>query len=585
MTKTYGTITWEAHPGQWRVAATPDVITRIKRIFTRASAARAGQIVLAGTQENARDLEWVLQRWAMEVTPQAQERISGGAQAHRARGEAVTRVLSGDRELEALPLEPARPPRSYQRQAHDLLSTTGSLLLADDLGLGKTFSALLALSDPKNRPMLVVTLTGLERQWVRELGLTFPGLRAAVVKKGSPYPLADKDGQDPDMIVMNYAKMAGWADHLAGHVQTVIFDEVQELRREGSQKHAAACRLAEQAHLRAGLSATPVYNFGGEMYSILQVLSPTLVGDRQEFAREWCVTDYGGLSPKTRITDPDAFRAWMTEQGVFLRRTRSDVGITLPPLTTTEQFLEIDDDVWRREAGNALELAQLILNQDTEHRTRWKATGEFDWRMRQATGLAKAPAVVNFVRLLLESEDKIIVLAWHRAVWDILSEQLAEYRPALYSGSESAAQKARAYDDFVNGDSRVMMLSLRSGAGMDGLQDVTQTVVFAELDWSPGVHKQAVGRVQRPGQELPMSAYFCVADYGSDPVMLDTLDIKKMEADRLINPQLDTLEREPEAPGAGIRAVARQILAAAADGGRGKPPQTPGPALAGSTAR
>ena len=45
-------------------------------------------------------------------------------------------------------------------------------------------------------------------------------------------------------------------------------------------------------------------------------------------------------------------------------------------------------------------------------------------------------------------------------------------------------------DDFIDGDARVLMMSLRSGAGLDGLQEVSHTAVFGELDWSPGVHRQ-----------------------------------------------------------------------------------------------
>lgn len=560
MSTTYGRVVWDE--GAWQITATPDVTTRLKRIFVRASPNRAGTLRLEYSAESARDLEWALERWPMVVEETARARIAEGAVEHRGRGEAVTEILAGQRQHRDLPLAPQEQmrPRQYQLQAYDMLATTGSLMLADELGLGKTLASLLTLSEPGNRPLLVVTLTGLERQWVRELNKTFPALRGVAVTKGRPYDLTDAAGRAPDMVVMNYAKLAGWADHLRGVARTVVFDEVQELRRDTSQRHRAACQVAGAAQLVAGLSATPVYNFGGEMFSILQVLAPDLVGDRREFAREWCVTDYGGLNPKTRISEPAAFRSWLSAQGVFLRRTRQEVGIEMPPLSTTEQFVDVDEDVWERESGNAMEIAKLILAQDTEHRTRWKATGEFDWKMRQATGLAKAPFVAEFAKLLLESEEKIILLGWHRAVWDIWAERLADYHPVLYTGSESAAQKARAFDDFVHGDARVMMLSLRSGAGLDGFQDVTQTVVFGELDWSPGVHKQAVGRAHRPGQNRPVNAYFCVTDYGADPVMMDLLNIKKMEAELLINPEPVTAAVEQAAPVEGIRAVAQQIL-------------------------
>src|SRR5690606_41175610 len=67
------------------------------------------------------------------------------------------------------------------------------------------------------------------------------------------------------VIISNYHKLAGWADVLAGKVRSVVFDEVQELRIPGTGKYYAARHIAGQADFRLGLSATPIYNYGGEI--------------------------------------------------------------------------------------------------------------------------------------------------------------------------------------------------------------------------------------------------------------------------------------------------------------------------------
>jgi hypothetical protein len=48
----------------------------------------------------------------------------------------------------------------------------------------------------------------------------------------------------PDVLIIPYSKLRGWGDHLAGRVRTVIFDEVQELRRP-TAKYEAAARVAD----------------------------------------------------------------------------------------------------------------------------------------------------------------------------------------------------------------------------------------------------------------------------------------------------------------------------------------------------
>ena len=441
------------------------------------------------------------------------------------------------------------------------------LYLTDDFVVThNTESALLALSDPANRPMLAVTLAGgMPRQWVRELGAIFPDLKGVEVAKAKPYDLRDKDGNEPDLIVMNYAKLAGWSHHLMGKVNSVVFDEVQELRREGTQKHTAAQMVAGPARIKIGASATPVYNYGGEMYSILNVLAPDVVGNKAEFGREWCQSVYG-LDPKTRIVDPAGFRHWMTDQGVFLRRTREEVGISMPPLNAQEYSIDVDSRDWKEliASSDVAQVASLILSDNAPHRDRWRASGDLDYKMRHATGVAKAPYVAEVAKLLLESEEKIVLAGWHRDCWNIWQEALADYNPVLYTGSETSAGKARAFDAFASGDSRILMLSLRSGAGLDGLQASCNVVLFGELDWSPGVHKQVLGRLHRPGQDTPVTGYFCVCDYGADPAMLDTLDLKEIEADLLVKTDHEnerTMEEiDPKTKNNHLQEMAARVL-------------------------
>lgn len=111
-----------------------------------------------------------------------------------------------------------------------------------------------------------------------------------------------------------------------------------------------------------------------------------------------------------------------------------------------------------------------------------------------------------------------------------------------YTGEESTAQKEFSRKQFVDGDARLLVMSLRAGAGLDGLQGVCRTVVFGELDWSPGVHEQCIGRVHRDGQPDPVAAYFLIADSGSDPVVADVLGIKRQQSEALRDPDAPLVE-------------------------------------------
>jgi SNF2 family DNA or RNA helicase len=113
----------------------------------------------------------------------------------------------------------------------------------------------------------------------------------------------------------------------------------------------------------------------------------------------------------------------------------------------------------------------------------------------------------------------------------------------MYTGSESVPQKDESKRRFTEGETSVFIISLRAGAGLDGLQKVSRTVVIGELDWSPGVHEQNVGRVYRDGQTDMVTAYFLISESGSDPVVAEVLGLKKQQIDGLRDPSLELVEK------------------------------------------
>lgn len=528
--RTFGTI--RLVRGAWEIEAEPHVALRLKRVFGKVAIGARGALRLGDNDENARDLVWFLDRYPMVVDDRRY--LERRAAQHTGRIDAIEGLLAGRYEPPEFDL--ALPPRRYQRLAAEVILRGGSLLLADDVGLGKTVTAICTFTDRRTLPALVVTLAHLPRQWEHEIKTFAPHLSTHVIKKTAPYDVRGKSGKLPDVVIANYHKLSGWAEVLSGFVRSVVFDEAQELRHRDSAKYQAAARIARAAHVRTGLSATPIYNYGGEIYNVLDVLRPGCLGAREEFLREWCVDQ--GASPL--IAEPRAFGTWAREQGLVLRRTRADVGRELPKLVKVPHHVDADPQVLDRIGSSAAELAKIILSyggaQGQERKARFAASESLDAMLRQATGIAKAAFVADFVRLLVESGEKVVLFGWHREVYALWLDRLADLRPALYSGTESPTQKEAARQRFLDGDTPVLIMSLRSGAGLDGLQHACRTVVFGELDWSPGVHEQCVGRVHRDGQKEPVVAYFLVAEHGSDPVIADVLQLKRAQVDGLRDP-------------------------------------------------
>lgn len=557
----YGTVTHTQRG--WRIKTEPFVRTRLKRLFPRAPQEAADHITLSASPENTRELRWFLERYPMQVD--RVDLLEGLAQQHMKAEQALADLFAGHTPPEAITL--AEPPREYQAFAAAMLDIKKGLLLADDLGLGKTVSGICPMVLPGHLPALVVVPAHLPRQWRAQIKRFAPQLNVHILRKGTPYDLTPKRSRYqaellppalPEVIITSYHKLRGWADTLAGQVPYVIFDECQALRSPGTEIYRAADYVAQRAQYRLGLSATPIYNYGSEFFHVVNVLAPDVLGQYDEFIREWCASAPG---EKARLKDSKEFGAYLRREGIMLRRTRRDVGRELPELTKVVHEIDADQKALDNLKGDAIALARVVLRHNENFRgEKMQAAGEFDAMMRQATGIAKAPYVVDFVKLLLDSGEPIVLFGWHRAVYDIWLEGLKEFEPVLYTGTESAAQKQNAMERFLDGRSKVLIMSLRSGAGVDGLQGYCNTVVFGELDWSPGVHEQCVGRVHRDGQDDACTAYFLVSDSGADPIMAEVLGVKREQIEGVRNPDAALAERIDTGEN-NIRRLAREFLA------------------------
>lgn len=576
-----GKIVYDKKARMWRIAAAPHVVIRMKRVFAKLAKKHGDTLKLSDTDENARDLEWFIDRYTLEMSEDDAARLRARASEHRERTSYVEAMLA--RRVPPPEVALALPPREYQRVAAAIALASGGLLLADDLGVGKTVSAICMLADRRALPALVVTLTHLPRQWEAEINRFAPHLRTHVIKSTQPYDLTaskargrrraaeeqlqiDAVASMPDVIITSYSKLVGWAETLAPLIEghAVVFDEVQELRNMGRtlkdrpKKYSAAKLLSDHAGFRLGLSATPIHNYGGEFFAVLDILRPDALGTRTEFLDEWCKGVYGD---KPTIAAPAAFGAYTRSAGLMLRRTRKDVGRELPDLTKVIHHVEADTAALDAVSAACAELARTILRQGGHERgAQMNASAEFNMRLRQATGIAKAPYVAEFVRMLVESGEQVLLYGWHREVYSIWLDKLKDLNPVMYTGSESPAAKEESKQAFVSGKSKVLIMSLRAGAGLDGLQSCCRTVVIGELDWSPAVHEQGIGRVHRDQQQEKVVAYFLIADHGSDPIVTDILGLKKEQIEGVRDKDAELVERL-EVDGDRIKRLAAQYLA------------------------
>lgn len=536
--------------------AEPHVMKRARALFdSAASAWERGKythnpISFVTNMQTAKDVEWLMMRYPMETTDEVKDWINTGARRYDQIASEL-KDLGKDSTFKASPraLQFALPLREHQVQFVNLADRVGRTVCGDKIGLGKTASGIGTLIEPTARPAIIVVPTHLCSQWERELKRFLPDITTHVIRTFKNYNLPDVD-----VIITAYNRLQPWQDVLLDKKRkfaTVIFDEIHELRHVDTGKRHCAALLSQKAERAFGLSATPIYNNGDEIWSVMDVISPKCLGTKESFEKEWC--SWG------RVNEPAILHNYLKEMGLFLRRTPEDIGMKFGDASKQVYTMDADLETLKQVQDVAKMLALSVLSGDITESA--ESARQLDFKLRHATGVAKAKSAAEFVKLLCDQGDKVVLVGWHRDVYDIWMEELKAYNPVMYTGSESPKQKDDAVLKFVQGDAKVFIISLRSGAGLDGLQRACNHMVFGELDWSPHVMDQVLGRLDRDGQTKHVQGFYLTIADGSDPFMMSVLGEKRSQHDGLIEGKSSDIEiKEPVLNVDRIKQMAKAYL-------------------------
>jgi len=560
----YGTLVYDEDNRRFCIAGEPAMMEAARRLFPGANVNRK-YLAFHNTRRVAEDLNWFLLRYPLDV--QCDDALATARAV--AIEHAVRRSTNAD-------ISAVRPPSEfvgklfpYQEEGVGFLLANERTILADGMGLGKTWTALAAAAALGKYPVLVVVQTQVQRQWQRMIGALFdmPGTEpqregesdwkfakrrgavlAPILRTTTPYEIPKTP-----FAIIHYGLLAPWKNALLKHgFPVTIFDEVQELRHTGTGKYSAASLLSSDSTSVWGLSGTPIYGYGTEIWSVTNALDFNCLGSAEAFSREWC-TGYGNKV----VAQPDVLGDYLRREGLLLRRRWTEVRPQMPRVVRHVQDLEHDEGLHAKMMEAAVEQARGYKG--LEWFNRGRVARDIDRRSRHAAGVCKAPAVAAFVASLIAAGERPLVFAWHHDVHDILIDKLADFKISVLTGRETEKQKDAALDRFIDGDALVADLSLRTAAGLDGLQTRATCSVMAELDWAPAVHGQCetrIARVGAPDDMTEVQSYYCVSNTGYDQVMMDVLGLKSAQFHGIVGDEPETAEERKDQ----AEAVARRIL-------------------------
>jgi superfamily II DNA or RNA helicase len=429
-----------------------------------------------------------------------------------------------ERLVHARSLQPALPPtlqaelRPYQVEGYQwamrLADAGCGACLADDMGLGKTLQSLaVLLARAAGGAALVAAPTSLMGNWQAEARRFAPSLRVRVYGDDGDRAATLADAGAGELVLVSYPLLQIDAEAFAQRDwHTLVLDEAQALKNAAAKRTQAAQAL--RADFRLALSGTPVENRLAELWSIMRICNPGLLGTLARFNERFA-------GPIERDRNRDAQRTLRRLIAPFiLRRTKAQVLDDLPP--RTELVLTVQPEpaerahyeALRRQAVDAAERsleegggqAQFnILAQLTRLRR-----AACDPRLVSPLGLvgAKVQAFGELAAELAANGHKALVFSQFVDFLALLREPLdaAGIAYQYLDGSTPAAERTRRVAAFQGGEGTLFLISLKAG-GFGLNLTVADYVVIADPWWNPAAEDQASGRAHRIGQQRPVTVY------------------------------------------------------------------------------
>ncbi len=510
------------------------------------------EAIVSDNDENVKQLKWIADRYPMTILSKSvwKRKISSLVVKKR-------RVPKIEKLQKATPSNQFRGTLlDFQREGLDfLLKSSGNALLADEMGLGKTVQTLAYLSKEKQSfPALIIAPLVTLTNWQREITkfLKKKSRNGKIINSDSPTSTMIRIGKasdigEYDFYIINYELLHKRLPDLAKlNIRSIVCDEVQHLRSKTTQKYAAVKKLAslESIKYRVGLSGTPIYNRGSEIWPIVDILKPGLLGSFKEFCEYFCYVNEKG---KAIVLDNkrDSLRKQLTTH-VMLRRKKSDVLKELKDKVRYKEVIESDEKFYKSELDK---IWKKLEEEQTYAETAFDKSASYHRAIaseRQAAGIAKLSHVINFVNEVMETEESIVVFCHHKAIHKLLHESLAEHNPASIIGGQTLSVRDNEIDRFQNGQTKLMVAGLRAGNVGINLTKA-RYVIFAELDWSPAIHRQAEDRLHRIGQKNTVFAYYLVGKGTLDEHVADILVDKAYEIDTILDAQTESFENKEKA--------------------------------------
>lgn len=405
----------------------------------------------------------------------------------------------------------------------------GRALIGDEPGLGKTRQAIWFLKRNESaRPAIVVCPASVKYYWAQE-AKKVAGFSSSILEGQTPLKKGDLKFHNEPLVIINYDILQYWVEWLKKfNFQTVIIDENQYIQSRKTARTKAVKKLTYGVPNVIALSGTPFQNRPIELFPTLNILDPKTFKQYWAFGQKFCGPKHTPWGIKfDGASNTDELHQLLIST-CMIRRKKTDVLEDLPD--KLRKVLPVDmTNPKEYDLANKHFLTWLRRQDPAKVRKAVNAQAlvKMGYLKRLAARL-KFRAVVDWVNdFLAKTDEKLIIFAVHQKMIRALNRR-CKAKAAIVDGSVIGRNRQSAVEKFQNDPGTRLFLGNIRAAGTGLTLTAASTVLFAELDWTPGIHTQAEDRPHRIGQKDTVWIHYIVAR-GSIEVNLCALIQQKQQ--------------------------------------------------------
>uniref|UniRef100_A0A672VAP5 Zinc finger RANBP2-type containing 3 n=1 Tax=Strigops habroptila TaxID=2489341 RepID=A0A672VAP5_STRHB len=355
------------------------------------------------------------------------------------------------------------------------LQRSGRCMIADEMGLGKTIQAIAISYYYKNEwPLLIVAPSSVRYPWVDEMEKWIPELSpddiSIIQNKTDTGRISTSK-----ITILGYGLLTSDAQTLVDtlyrqNFKVVVIDESHYMKSRNATRSKILLPIVQKALRAILLTGTPALGRPEELFMQIEALFPRRFGTWSEYAKKYCNAHVRFFGKRAQwdcrgASNLEELHQLLSE--IMIRRLKNDVLTQLPPKVRQRISFDLPQAAAKNLNTTFAEWEKLMRNLNLDStESHFSEVMNLITRMYKETAIAKAGAVKDYIKMMLENDKlKFLVFAHHLSMLQACTEAVIEkkVRYIRIDGSVPSAERVHLVNQFQKDpDTRVAILSIQA---------------------------------------------------------------------------------------------------------------------------